>query len=257
MSIGESLLAAFSRTPGASDYADGHSQWNEANSLSVLERVYPEIRKLIADRNVLDYGCGEGHQSVALAAAGARSVVGLDTHADSLKKAAELGARSAVAGRLSFVSDIAAAPLQKFDVVISQNAMEHFPDPDSIVRSMRGLLAPGGRLLITFGPPWYAPYGSHMQFFTRIPWVNLLFSERTVMNVRGRFRNDGAKRYQDVEAGLNQMSIGKFERILREQQLVPVFRKYECVKGMNVLAHAPLVRELLINHVTVLLSDKR
>src|SRR6185295_9848751 len=103
----------------------------------------------------------------------------------------------------------------------------------------------------------FRSYGSHMQFFTRVPWVNLLFSERTVMNVRGRFRNDGAKRYQDVEAGLNQMSVSKFERILREQGLVPVYRKYECVKGMNVLAHAPLLRELLINHVTALLSDSR
>lgn len=39
-------------------------------------------------------------------------------------------------------------------------------------------------LLITFGCPWLSPYGSHMHFFTKMPWINVFFSETTVMRVR-------------------------------------------------------------------------
>ena len=81
-----------------------------------------------------------------------------------------------------------------FDIVLSHNSMEHFGDPARILDVMKSALKPDGRLYITFGPPWYAPYGSHMHFFTRVPWVNLLFSERTVMAVRARYRNDADRK---------------------------------------------------------------
>ncbi len=53
----------------------------------------------------------------------------------------------------------------EFDVVISQNSMEHFGNPEDIIEKMFSLTRPNGRTLITFGPPWFAPYGSHMHFF--------------------------------------------------------------------------------------------
>jgi hypothetical protein len=112
---------------------------------------------------------------------------------------------------------------------------------------MKRLLAPGGVVMITFCPPWFAPYGSHMHFFTKVPWVNLLFSERTVMSVRSRFRADGAKRYEDVEMGLNRMTIRKFERIIAASGMTVAWRQYVCVKKLNALSRVPLVRELFIN----------
>ena len=55
--------------------------------------------------------------------------------------------------------------------------MEHFPEPEETLKEMISALTPEGRLFITFGNPWFSPYGSHMQFFTKVPWVNILFSE--------------------------------------------------------------------------------
>ncbi len=49
---------------------------------------------------------------------------------------------------------------------------------------MLSLLNHDGKMLITFGPPSYAPYGSHMRFFSKIPWLNIWFSEKTVMAVQ-------------------------------------------------------------------------
>jgi SAM-dependent methyltransferase len=143
-----------------------------------------------------------------------------------------------------------------FDVVISQNSFEHLRDPAGTLATMRRLLAPAGEILITFCPPWFAPYGAHMGYFTKIPWVQLLFSEHTVMSVRSRFRSDGATRYEDVEMGLNRMSIRKFERIVRNSGLKVAWRKYVCVKKLNALGRIPLVRELFINVVSCALVQE-
>jgi SAM-dependent methyltransferase len=143
----------------------------------------------------------------------------------------------------------------QFDVVISQDSFEHFPEPDAVLHEMSLLLNRSGVLLITFGPPWFAPYGSHMHFFCKVPWINLLFSEEVVMRARSRFKSDGASTYEEVESGLNKMTIRKFESIVSSCNLKVTYRKYECVKGLNWLSRIPLARELFINHVSVVLSD--
>ena len=143
---------------------------------------------------------------------------------------------------------------ERFDLVISKDSLEHFQDPELMLATMSGALNDDGKLFITFGPPWYSPYGSHMYFFTRVPWVNLLFSERTVMAVRSRYRDDGAMRYEEVESGLNRMSVGRFERIVKDSGLRMSWYRYDCVKGLDIASRVPLLRELLINHVSCILE---
>ena len=76
------------------------------------------------------------------------------------------------------------------------------------------------------------------------------------MKVRSLYRNDGAKRYEDVESGLNKMSVSKFERLIKTSSLEVVYKRYECVKKMNFLSKIPILRELFINHVSVILRKK-
>ena len=118
---------------------------------------------------------------------------------------------------------------------------------------MIAALRKDGELLITFGPPWWAPFGSHMQFFTKCPWVNILFSERTVMRVRSKFRSDGAMRYEDVDSGLNKMSVAKFERLLRKVGLRHTYKRYDCSRGLNIFRNVPGIRNLFINHISCIL----
>jgi hypothetical protein len=73
------------------------------------------------------------------------------------------------------------------------------------------------------------------------------------MNARSHFRNDGANKYEEVESGLNKMTIRRFESTVHSRNLKIRYQKYDCIKGMNWLSKLPLVRELLINHVTVIL----
>ena len=106
-------------------------------------------------------------------------------------------------------------------------------------------LAPNGRILIGFGPPWWAPTGAHMHYFCKIPWVQLFFSEKTIMQVRSLYRDDGYQTY--AEAGLGQLSIAKFERVISRSNLDCRDIKYRCIKGLDFLQRTPL-RELFINY---------
>jgi SAM-dependent methyltransferase len=81
----------------------------------------------------------------------------------------------------------------KADVIVSQNSFEHFLDAGGILGQIRSALAPDGRLFITFAPPLYAPWGAHIAFYCRLPWVRLLFPESTVMEVRALFRPDNVR----------------------------------------------------------------
>ena len=84
--------------------------------------------------------------------------------------------------------------------------------------------------------------------------MNVLFAEQTFMNVRKRFRTDGATKYEDVESGLNKMSVAKFERIITSSSLKIEFKNHRCIKEINLLARIPFLREFFINQVSVILS---
>lgn len=255
MNLAERLLQTLSRAPGPEDYAEARQVWSFDNALTRLRWAFPGFDELIRGRRVLDFGCGQGWQALAIAQSGATAVLGVDINATTLETARALAARSPeTTGRLTFAGDIPDDQLGSFDVVLSKDSFEHFGDPVAILRRMRAALHPHGRLLITFGPPWYAPYGSHMHFFTKVPWVHLLFAEATVMAVRQRYRQDGARRYVEVESGLNQMSVGRFERLIAGCGMRVEQRWYWCVRGWNILGRIPVLRELFITNVSCILS---
>jgi SAM-dependent methyltransferase len=254
MRMGELILGMLSRAPSSEASVHADPSYAPGEELAVLHREFPGFSALVAGKRVADFGCGTGEQAIALARDEGCDVVGIDSNPATLARAKERAAGQPVTGSVRFVESVTPDLEGAFDVVISQNAMEHFPDPDDIVALMKRLIRPDGVLLVTFGPPWYAPFGSHMHYFCKVPWLNLLFSERTVMSVRSRYRSDGARRYVDVESGLNQMSLAKFERVIAAAGVVMKHRHYSCVKGVNVLADIPVLRELFVNHVSCVLG---
>jgi 2-polyprenyl-3-methyl-5-hydroxy-6-metoxy-1,4-benzoquinol methylase len=164
-------------------------------ALDELRHCFPDLTSLIHGKRVLDFGSGMGRQAVALALQGAAEVVGVEISDRGIESGRMLADVHGVAERTRFVREIGVAERGRFDVCISLNSMEHFSAPLRMLQLMRSSLQPDGLLLVTFAPPWYAPYGGHMTYITRMPWVHLLFPERTVMAIRSRYRNDGATRY--------------------------------------------------------------
>jgi ubiquinone/menaquinone biosynthesis C-methylase UbiE len=257
MTIGEIVLKLLSRDPDIGDYPEDALQSGAGNELALLAKEFGDLGTRLEHKKIVDFGCGEGRQAIALAREVNAFVCGIDSNEKTLQRAK----RRAQAGnlgddRIQFKPQITEEMHAAFDIVISQNAMEHFEDPEAVLREMKRLIHDNGEIWITFGPPWMAPFGSHMYFFCRVPWLNLLFSEKTVLKVRSRYRKDGATRYEEVESGLNRMTVGKFERIAAGSGLRIVRKKYNCVKGLDWLGTIPLLRELFINHITCILTKE-
>lgn len=255
MRLGEAILSALAKEPGTGDYEESAGEQELDHALSLLRREFPDFSILVKGKRVVDYGCGGGRQSVALVLEEGCVVCGIDMNISALQKAKGLAAREQIGDeRISFVERPTHEIYGTFDLVISQNAMEHYRYPRAALGEMKRLIHSKGEILITFGPPWFAPYGSHMHFFCKVPWVNIIFSERAVMKVRALYRDDGACRYEDVESGLNRMSLTKFERMIAETGLAMRSIKYTCVKGQDWLAYVPFLRELGINHISCIVA---
>ena len=244
------ILLWFCRAPGTPDYPMTGVHYESGTELKRLEEVFPDFTQIIQGKDVIDFGCGEGYQAVAFARAGAARVIGIEIHEPLIEAGCQRIAGLGLEKTIQIERQIPAG--LKADVIVSQNSFEHFLDAGKLLAEMRSALAPSGRLFITFAPPWYAPWGAHMAFFCRLPWVQLLFPERSLMEVRSLFRSDGARSYRD--AGLAQMSISKFERIVAAAGLRFLFKRYDCVREMNWLQRTPL-RELFINRVSCVLSE--
>lgn len=246
LSLSAWVLLRFCRAPGTRDYPMSGVYCEPGKELARLEEVWPDLRRDFADKIVIDFGCGMGYQSTAFALAGARHVIGVDI-ADlefARQRVADLG----LADKVSFAAKIPEG--LEADIIVSQNSFEHFIGAAVILAELRAALAAGGKVFLTFAPPWYAPWGAHMAYFCRLPWVQVLFSERTVMQVRSLFRSDGKWTYRD--AGLAEMSLVKFEQLIKECGLRCVFKRYDCSWGLNWLRHTPL-RELFVNRVSCVL----
>jgi len=172
-----------------------------------------DLLDLIRDKTVIDFGCGEGDQCLELARYGARKVIGIDIRNDLLQAAAQ----KAVAAGLDDRCEFRNSTDTRTDVIVSLDSFEHFADPAAVLDSMYNLLQPGGLALISFGPTWYHPLGGHL--FSVFPWAHLIFSESALIRWRSRIRNDGATRFSEVEGGLNQMTVARFEKLARQSRL--------------------------------------
>ena len=123
------------------DHADRYDRQLEPFTQALLERAGS-----VADRVVLDVGCGSGATTLA-AAATAERVVGVDL-SQPLLEVARRRAQAAKIGNVEFViadaqtHDFAAAT---FDVLISQFGLMFFDDPVRAFTNIRRSLRAGGR----------------------------------------------------------------------------------------------------------------
>ncbi len=210
----------------------------------------------------LDVGCGMGRLSLGLARAGVRDVTAVDLVAHNIRMARGL-AEGLPPGRVpTFVhADIHAwDPGRKFDVIVVLGAMEHIREPARFLRWLAGTLAPGGLACVSI-EPFHSPFGDHMRAFFRVPvpWSGLLFSEEAMLEVRReRFRpSDPARRYAEIQGGMNQLRYGVYRRSLREAglrfrarhvnpQLRRGWRRRPLALASDVLTAIPMVRDYFV-----------
>jgi 2-polyprenyl-3-methyl-5-hydroxy-6-metoxy-1,4-benzoquinol methylase len=181
----------------------------------------------VADRTVLDVGCGAGELCLEVARRGARQVLGIDVMGErvALARARVEAHRPPLPVEVrQYGGDLGELDGRRFDVILSKDAFEHFgagglgPPPEAMVPGMAAHLVDGGLLALGFGPLWKAPFGGHID--SRLPWAHLLFPERVIVDEFLRVRPPG-KRATTVEeaAGVNRMTLGRFEDIMESSGL--------------------------------------
>jgi SAM-dependent methyltransferase len=226
-----------------------HYEWHDMgapayDNVSKLETLLgAQLWSVIRGQVVLDFGCGNGNEALEMASRGAREVIGLDIRENALAVGRATQAKTGIQN-CRFVQRYEG----KVDVITSLDAFEHFEDPDGILRVMAGLLLPSGKVLVSFGPTWYHPYGGHFPLF---PWAHVLLTERSLIKWRSRYKTDGATRFGEVEGGLNQMTISRFERVIAASPFR--FERFEAVpmrRGpLPKLLHNRATREFLTSVV--------
>lgn len=251
--VGERILLLLSRAPGTPDYPGGTLKTNMNNSLDYLLKTVPHFLEMIRGKSVLDFGCGWGWQAVAMVRQGARFVVGIDVVKENLEKGRALAKSwQLVDHQIKFVDRLDG--YSSFDVVLSCSSFEHFSEPEAVLQQMRAAALPSGNVIISFAEPWYSARGSHMSLFTKLPWVNVFFPEKTVMKVRQNFRADGATRYEDVQGGLNRMTLAKFEQIIHSSGMKVEWLRYYATKNLPLVTKLPVLREFLTSAVACILK---
>jgi SAM-dependent methyltransferase len=147
-------------------------------------------------KDILDLGCGLGSNLVFLCKQKASRITALDIDPATIKSARSILSKNDPqnAARVDFVpADAARLPFgtESYNAIVSLDTFEHIDDIRGALMECARVLRPGGRLYILF-PPFLAPWGAHMVNWIHIPWIQLLFSEPTMLNAARRLEREGA-----------------------------------------------------------------
>jgi|DewCreStandDraft_5_1066085.scaffolds.fasta_scaffold29717_1 ubiquinone/menaquinone biosynthesis C-methylase UbiE len=127
--------------------------WSGSKLYSLANRRYRDNQKRVLsllekghNAKVLDIGCGDGGFTVEIGSViGTEELYGLDIDANRVKKARERGIKAIVHDantRLPYEDDC-------FDVVVTNQLLEHLNDTDGFFREVRRVLKPGGYAVIS------------------------------------------------------------------------------------------------------------
>jgi 2-polyprenyl-6-hydroxyphenyl methylase/3-demethylubiquinone-9 3-methyltransferase len=129
-----------------------HRWWDRAGEFRTLHDINPirldwiDQHARLAQKSVVDIGCGGGILSESMAVRGAQ-VLGVDLATKPLR-VAQLHAMESGVQNLRY-QEIAAEALAaevpaSFDVVTCMEMLEHVPQPESVIRACAQLVKPGG-----------------------------------------------------------------------------------------------------------------
>ncbi|MBQ8208473.1 MAG: class I SAM-dependent methyltransferase [Clostridia bacterium] len=210
---------------GGMTYAEWQYSKGEDTIKFYLE--YTDKEKMFGGKDVLDVGCGAGGKSLYYLGCGANKVVGIDIVPKYKEESEGLAEKLGLIGFEFFCEDAGETSFDdnSFDTIIMNDAMEHVAKPEAVLAEMYRILKPGGRLFVNF-PPYNHPYGAHLSDVIGIPWVQVPFSDKTLIAAykdlvadkpdgedRINFRIGRNEKGEEYFSYINKMSIKRFKKI--------------------------------------------
>ena len=134
----------------ASRWWDRNSEFKPLHDINPLRANWIDNLAPLAEKTVLDVGCGGGILSEALAQRGAK-VTGIDMGDAPLAVANlhKLESGVAVDYQKSTAEDFAVKHQQAFDTVTCLEMLEHVPDPSSVIKACADMVKPGGSVFFS------------------------------------------------------------------------------------------------------------
>jgi ubiquinone biosynthesis O-methyltransferase len=129
-----------------------YERWRDGSLGAVTERIeldlVLDLARPLAEKHVLDVGCGDGMLSAAAAARGAH-VTGMDTSLEMLEAARRRASSQGVVIQFEH-GDVGALPFRdaSFDVVLAVTVLCFVGDAAAALREIARVLVPGGRLVL-------------------------------------------------------------------------------------------------------------
>lgn len=134
----------------ASRWWDPQSEFRPLHQINPLRLDYIERKAGLAERKVVDIGCGGGLLSEGMAQRGAQvTAIDLGEAALAVARLHQLESGVAVDYRHTSAEALAAESPGEFDVVTCLEMLEHVPDPAAVVTAAAALAKPGGHLFFS------------------------------------------------------------------------------------------------------------
>ncbi len=208
-----------------------YAEWQHENGEKTIQFYlqFTDADSMFKDKTVLDVGCGAGGKSLYYIKLGAKRVVGIDIVPYYKEESEALAKKLGLTGFEFYCEDASHTSFEDntFDTVIMNDAMEHVAKPEEVLKEIRRILKPGGRLYCNF-PPYYHPYGAHLSDAIAMPWVQRFYSEKTMIQVykdfvadkpdgdeRVKFRISTNDKGEEYFSYINRMTIKRFQGILK------------------------------------------
>ena len=171
---------------------------------------------------VVDYGSGFGFDSLFMLKSGASHVHCLEVTADRLESCKNMhksnGYQNATYIDNKNVEELVnKVGINEVDIIVCRDVMEHVPFPEAVLKSMYDILKPGGVAYIGFSPLYKSPYGPHISAYCKFPYIHIIFSEDTIINVLKKLYNLPAtvKGYIDIPgSGVNKLAYFDYMKYL-------------------------------------------
>lgn len=129
----------------ANRWWDRNSEFRPLHDINPLRTNYIDQRSPLAEKKVLDVGCGGGILCESMAQRGAE-VNGIDAGETPLTVARlhSLESGVSIVYRQITAEELADTEAEQYDIVTCLEMLEHVPDPSSVIRSCARLCKPGG-----------------------------------------------------------------------------------------------------------------
>jgi 2-polyprenyl-6-hydroxyphenyl methylase/3-demethylubiquinone-9 3-methyltransferase len=134
----------------ASRWWDKNSEFKPLHDINPLRANWIDSIAPVAEKKVLDVGCGGGILSESLAQRGA-DVTGIDMGDAPLgvAKLHQLESGLSISYQKSTAEDFAKNHENTFDIVTCLEMLEHVPDPSSVINACAKMVKPGGTVFFS------------------------------------------------------------------------------------------------------------